>query len=94
LGATSLHRPAIAAPLPPVSPADVPPKYKISKGSVSIPPQLRSRGQSRARDLGLSFSRYLTLLLQNDLRAPDLPLPILTPKKLTPAEATRANVNQ
>jgi hypothetical protein len=66
----------------------VPPKYKISKGSVSIPPDLRRRGHARAKDLGVSFSRYITLLLQNDLRAPESPFPILTPRRLTPKDLT------
>ena len=61
----------------------MPSKYKATKGGVSLPRELRVAGVARAKALGLdSFSRYVALLIQNDLRAPDQPFVVLTPKRL------------
>ena len=52
-------------------------KLKSQNGGVSIPREVRVAGIARAKALGLrSFSAYLTLLVQNDTRAPDEPFVI------------------
>ncbi len=61
----------------------MPPKLKVNKSSVSLPRQVRADGTARAKELGLpSFSAYVSLLIQNDLRAPDAPLVIHAPPRL------------
>ena len=61
----------------------MPSKFKATKSGVSLPRELRSAGTVRAKALGLpSFSRYVALLIQNDLRAPDAPFVIYGPSKL------------
>jgi len=58
---------------------------------VSIPPDLRRKGHARAKDLGISFSRFITLLLQNDLRAPEAPFVVMPPRRLTKEDVARAS---
>ena len=61
----------------------VPPKFKVASGGVSLPPEIRREGNARAKALGFrSFSAYVQVLIQNDCRAPDQPLVVLTPKPL------------
>lgn len=61
----------------------VPPKFKVSSGGVSLPPELRREGNARAKALGFrSFSAYVQILIQNDLRAPDAPLVVHAPPRL------------
>ena len=61
----------------------MPPKFKVSSGGVSLPPELRREAAARARALGFrSFSAYVQVLIQNDLRAPDAPLVIHAPPRL------------
>lgn len=69
----------------------MPSKLKSQKGGVSIPNDVRRAGVARAKALGLrSFSAYLTLLVQNDTRAPDEPFVIFTPAKAKrPADDSR-----
>ena len=62
----------------------MPPKYKATKGGVSLPREVRAGGTARAKALGLpSFSAYVALLIQNDLRAPEKPFVIYGPTRLT-----------
>ena len=61
----------------------VPPKFKVSRGGVSLPPELRREAAARARALGFrSFSAYVQVLIQNDLRAPDAPFVVYGPARL------------
>lgn len=61
----------------------MPSKFSVNKSSVSLPRELRAAGIARAKDLGLpSFSAYVALLIQNDLRAPDAPFVIYGSVKL------------
>ena len=61
----------------------MPSKFSVNKSSVSLPRELRAAGVSRAKELGLgSFSSYVALLIQNDLRAPDAPFVIYGPARL------------
>ncbi len=55
----------------------MPSKFSVNKSSISLPRELRAAGVARAKDLGLpSFSAYVAILIQNDLRAPEEPLVI------------------
>ncbi|HLP07902.1 MAG TPA: hypothetical protein VK178_07030 [Opitutaceae bacterium] len=61
----------------------MPSKFSVNKSSVSLPRETRAAGTARAKELGLrSFSAYVALLIQNDLRAPDAPFVIYGPTKL------------
>ena len=61
----------------------MPSKFSVNKSSVSLPHELRAAGTVRAKALGLpSFSAYVALLIQNDLRAPEAPFVIYGPAKL------------
>ena len=61
----------------------MPSKFKVTKSSVSLAREIRAAGTARAKALGLpSFSSYVALLIQNDLRAPDAPLVVLGPVRL------------
>lgn len=61
----------------------MPPKLKVNKSSVSLPRQVRADGTTRAKELGLSsFSQYVALLIQNDLRAPETPFIVYGPTRL------------
>lgn len=55
----------------------MPSKFSVNKSSISLPRELRAAGVARAKDLGIpSFSAYVAILIQNDLRAPEQPLVI------------------
>lgn len=61
----------------------MPSKFSVNKSSVSLPRELRSAGTARAKELGLSsFSQYVALLIQNDLRAPEAPLVVYGPARI------------
>lgn len=67
----------------------MPSKFSVNKSSISLPRELRAAGVARAKDLGLpSFSAYVALLIQNDLRAPDQPLVVLTSQRLRSGRVT------
>ena len=65
----------------------MPPKFKVASGGVSLPPEIRREGHARAKALGFrSFSAYVQVLIQNDLRAPDAPLVVFSTAKLKRAQ--------
>ena len=44
------------------------PKAPVKMRGVSLPPALNSKASKRAYALGMSFSQYLRVLIQKDLR--------------------------
>lgn len=57
-------------------------KFKATKSGLSLPPDVRRDGRARAKSLGVSFSQYVGLLIQNDCRAPDAPLVVYAAPRL------------